>query len=91
MYNALFLVRVFSKHFAGNLSGDEIRSQFDGAYVPTVENSSAFIPAVILNKESLVQGILRLTIDPVVDTDPNSKSSQLLDALLDIIVKIYPE
>ncbi|KAG2178285.1 hypothetical protein INT44_001435, partial [Umbelopsis vinacea] len=29
-YNALFLVRVFSKHFAGNLSGEELRRQYEG-------------------------------------------------------------
>ncbi|KAI9248030.1 hypothetical protein BDA99DRAFT_251752 [Phascolomyces articulosus] len=29
-YNALFLTRVFSKHFAGNLTNDEIMQQFEG-------------------------------------------------------------
>lgn len=29
-YNALFLTRVFTKHFAGNLTNEEIKKQFEG-------------------------------------------------------------
>jgi len=36
-YNSLFLVRVFSKHFIGNLSRDEIHQQFEGNHTILAE------------------------------------------------------
>ncbi|KAI9300617.1 hypothetical protein BJ944DRAFT_21619 [Cunninghamella echinulata] len=76
-YNALFLVRVFSKHFVGNMTNDEIIAQFEGT-CPITKNVYADLDP---NK---------LPIHPNVEKDTRPKTEQLMDALLTLIVNMNP-
>ncbi|CAO3624492.1 unnamed protein product [Cunninghamella echinulata] len=76
-YNALFLVRVFSKHFVGNMTNDEIIAQFEGT-CPIKKNVYADLDP---NK---------LPIHPNVEKDTRPKTEQLMDALLTLIVNMNP-
>ncbi|CAO3644618.1 unnamed protein product [Cunninghamella blakesleeana] len=78
-YNALFLVRVFSKHFVGNMTNDEIIAQFEGTCpINHKKNDYADLDP---NK---------LYIHPKVENDKRPKAEQLMDAILTLIVNMDP-
>ncbi|KAF7729721.1 hypothetical protein EC973_003799 [Apophysomyces ossiformis] len=96
-YNALFLTRVFSKHFAGNLTDDEIKEQFEGCLKQEEtkkgegqSGSSGQTQKSYSSGSILTLDQEKLTIHPDVLADPRSKGEQLLDALLSILINVDP-
>ncbi|KAI8086427.1 Dyggve-Melchior-Clausen syndrome protein-domain-containing protein [Halteromyces radiatus] len=74
-YNALFLVRVFSKHFIGNLSNDEIIRQFEGN-------------CLFVNDQTIYLNSEKSPILPQVINDKRSKAEQLLDSIITLIINL---
>ncbi|CAG8451320.1 3080_t:CDS:10 [Diversispora eburnea] len=126
-YNSLFLVRIFSKHFIGNMTHDEIHRQFEGPITSILGsspngNNENKTRSLSLSSSSSSSGEERkehkeheepkeseepkepeepkggvyklnpdkLVIDPKVILDSRPKAIQLLDGLLNIILKIDP-
>ncbi|GAB5590100.1 hypothetical protein Unana1_05000 [Umbelopsis nana] len=90
-YNSLFLVRVFSKHFAGNLSGEEIKRQYEGPSSNISDTTTRPESAATLGTASVIDVILdmeKLTVDPQVEADPRPKGEQLLHYLIEIILLV---
>ncbi|CAG8705903.1 14661_t:CDS:10, partial [Acaulospora morrowiae] len=84
-YNSLFLVRIFSKHFVGNMAHDEIHCLFEGS----VSGTDYLSPEECRRaSEELVPN--NLVIDPMVLYDSRSKAEQLLGGLLTIILEMDP-
>ncbi|KAI8144794.1 hypothetical protein BJV82DRAFT_59557 [Fennellomyces sp. T-0311] len=82
-YNALFLTRVFSKHFAGNLTNNEIIQQF--------EDSDYNYSAARNDPSSVALDLEKLTITDQVKSDSRPRAEQLLDALLSILINMDPK
>ncbi|ORX54081.1 hypothetical protein DM01DRAFT_1335935 [Hesseltinella vesiculosa] len=78
-YNALYLVRVFVKHFVGNLSDQEIQEQltYNHAMTSTATNRLDLAPEKL--------PILQQVID-----HPQPTAEQLLQAVLDLIITLDP-
>ncbi|CAG8474972.1 4124_t:CDS:10 [Ambispora gerdemannii] len=85
-YNSLFLIRIFLKHFIGNLTGNEINRQFEGIRsrqqrTPFPSNKSLeqsrekFLNGTSLNKSS---------------SDKRPMIVEFLDSLLNTILKVDP-
>ncbi|POG71184.1 hypothetical protein GLOIN_2v79970 [Rhizophagus irregularis DAOM 181602=DAOM 197198] len=92
-YNSLFLVRVFSKHFIGNLSRDEINQQFEGDHTILADTPKFNGVESKIDENNRVQIDLnpkKLIIDPEVIQDTRSKAEQLMDGLLKVILKLDP-
>ncbi|CAO3685374.1 unnamed protein product [Umbelopsis ramanniana] len=92
-YNALFLVRVFSKHFAGNLSGEELKRQYEGPpTTSTTESAAATSQSAaksgIASVSDMVLDMEKLKIDPQTEHDPRPKGEQLLHYLIAIILQL---
>ncbi|RUP45096.1 Dyggve-Melchior-Clausen syndrome protein-domain-containing protein [Jimgerdemannia flammicorona] len=92
-YNALFLVRAFSKHFVGNLSGEEIHRQFEGP--TTIHGDEEGLPSLpppptIVDHATVQLSAAKFIIDPDVIVDARPKAEQLLDELLTVIVLLDP-
>ncbi|KAI7849547.1 Dyggve-Melchior-Clausen syndrome protein-domain-containing protein [Circinella umbellata] len=80
-YNALFLTRVFSKHFAGNLTNDEIIQQFE-------DNNQNI--TIINDSTTVALDLEKLTINDQVKADRRPRAEQLLDALLSLLINMDP-
>ncbi|RHZ66600.1 hypothetical protein Glove_306g9 [Diversispora epigaea] len=116
-YNSLFLVRIFSKHFIGNMTHDEIHRQFEGPITSILSsspngNNENKTRSFSLSSSSSSSGEEheepeeseepeehkgvyklnqdKLVIDPEIIHDSRPKAVQLLDGLLNIILKIDP-
>ncbi|CAO3667070.1 unnamed protein product [Umbelopsis vinacea] len=93
-YNSLFLVRVFSKHFAGNLSGEELKRQYEGPSTPTTTASEtatrpqAAAKSGIASVSDMILDMEKLTIDPQIEKDPRPKGEQLIHYLIAIILQV---
>jgi len=86
-------VRVFSKHFIGNLSRDEINRQFEGNQTILIETPKLNGLESKIDENNRVQIDLnpkKLIIDPEVAQDTRPKAEQLMDGLLIIILKLDP-
>ncbi|CAJ0872879.1 5322_t:CDS:10, partial [Entrophospora sp. SA101] len=78
-YNSLFLVRMFTKHFAGNMTCNEIHKQFEESQL---DNNS--------NEKPDFSKYQKLVIDPEIMKDSRLKAEQLIDALLKVITNLDP-
>ncbi|CAH1766539.1 4791_t:CDS:10 [Entrophospora sp. SA101] len=78
-YNSLFLVRIFTKHFAGNMTCNEIHKQFEESQL---DNNS--------NEKPDFSKYQKLVIDPEIMKDSRLKAEQLIDALLKVITNLDP-
>ncbi|KAJ8663343.1 hypothetical protein O0I10_000582 [Lichtheimia ornata] len=76
-YNALFLTRVFTKHFAGNLTNEEIMKQFEDNVDVPQENTFQL-------------DLKKLTISDQVKSDHRPRGEQLLDALTTALINLDP-
>ncbi|CAG8707440.1 28543_t:CDS:10, partial [Dentiscutata erythropus] len=87
-YNSLFLVRVFSKHFIGNMTREEIHRQFEGDIVDK-QITNGFTCEE--NKHTRIElGPNNLVIDLQIVQDSRSKSELLLDCLVTAISTLDP-
>ncbi|CAG8777533.1 18792_t:CDS:10, partial [Gigaspora margarita] len=92
-YNSLFLIRVFSKHFIGNMTRDEIHRQFEGQCLDDDIVDKHMINGLTCeeNKYTRIElGHNNLVIDLLVIQDSRSKSEQLLDCLVTVISTLDP-
>ena len=98
-YNALFLTRAFAKHFAGNLTNNEIMQQFEGKkkispniVLTCFYTDSDYSYYGARNDISTVAlDLEKLTITDQVKSDSRPRAEQLLDALLTILINMDPK
>ncbi|CAG8707753.1 24924_t:CDS:10 [Cetraspora pellucida] len=91
-YNSLFLVRIFSKHFIGNMTRDEIHRQFEGHCLDDIINKHETngLTCEEDNHTQIELDLNNLVIDLQVVQDPRPKSEQLLDCLVSAISTLDP-
>ncbi|KAI9011943.1 Dymeclin [Phycomyces nitens] len=87
-YNALFLTRVFSKQFTGNLTNQQVIEQFEGRQHVKKDND-LWSPGHS-SQASLTLDVQKLAIHADVETDSRPKGEQLLDSLLSILINTDP-
>ncbi|OAD72299.1 hypothetical protein PHYBLDRAFT_78144 [Phycomyces blakesleeanus NRRL 1555(-)] len=87
-YNALFLTRVFAKHFAGNLTNQQVIEQFEGRQ-QAQKNNGGWSPGHS-SQASLTLDVQKLAIHADVETDSRPKGEQLLGSLLSILINTDP-
>ena len=78
-YNALFLTRVFAKHFVANLTSEELIRLFE------CRSSSSMRQQQSSNTTSDPE---KLPILPQVEDEDRPKIEQLLDALLSLLINL---
>ncbi|KAL1923654.1 uncharacterized protein VTP21DRAFT_8634 [Calcarisporiella thermophila] len=85
-YNSLFLVRVFTKHFVGNLNVEEIHRQFEG--IPESINKET----IEIEREQITIELdqQKLRIDPEIERSSQPRAELLIDYLLQVVRKIQP-
>ncbi|CAG8483131.1 13066_t:CDS:10, partial [Cetraspora pellucida] len=91
-YNSLFLVRIFSKHFIGNMTRDEIHRQFEGHCLDDIINKHE-TNGLTCEEDKHTQidlDLNNLVIDLQVVQDPRPKSEQLLACLVSAISTLDP-
>ncbi|KAI7872872.1 Dyggve-Melchior-Clausen syndrome protein-domain-containing protein [Spinellus fusiger] len=95
---ALFLTRVFAKHFAGNLTNEQMIAQFEATEIPSAAVTESAESAEGGGKplktptagSSLSLDLQKLVIHPEVQLDTRPKGEQLLDHALSILITTDP-